>query len=32
MKQAEALAETLRTECVLATQLKAAVDELRREV
>jgi hypothetical protein len=32
MKQAEALAEALRTECVLATQLKASVDELRREV
>jgi hypothetical protein len=31
MKQAEALAEALRIECVLATQLKAAVDELRRE-
>jgi len=27
----EALAEALRTECVLATQLKTAVDELRRE-
>ncbi len=32
MKQAEALTEALRTECALATQLKAAVDELRREV
>jgi chromosome segregation ATPase len=31
MKQAEALTEALRTECALATQLREAVDELRRE-
>jgi hypothetical protein len=31
MKQAEALAEALRNERALATQLRAAVDELREE-
>jgi hypothetical protein len=31
MKQAEALADALRNECLLATQLRGAIDELRRE-
>jgi hypothetical protein len=31
MKQADALAESLRTECAAAAQLKAAVDELRND-